>query len=236
MVLRGTRCGQAESRSFPRWRWRRFWLPCGGWSSCKAGRVIFPTPLQVVTATLDLAQQGTLWNHIGASLFRVGAGFLLAIVVAVPMGLWMGWVGGAFTTLNPHRPDASAHLSHRLDSACHSLVRRRRRLADFSDFPRVGISDDRADRRRSAHHRAAIPPGSGEFRRFAPEAVPPGRHPRRAPADHRGDAGQPRRGVARRRRGRDDRLAGPVSATSSSTRGTPEIGTTWSSPPWSSSE
>jgi NitT/TauT family transport system permease protein len=63
--------------------------------------VIFPTPLQVVTATLDLVQQGTLWDHIGASLFRVGTGFLLAVLVGVPLGLWMGWVKGAFTTLNP---------------------------------------------------------------------------------------------------------------------------------------
>ncbi len=63
--------------------------------------VIFPTPLQVVTATLDLLREGTLWGHIGASLYRVGAGFLLAVAVAIPLGLWMGWVGGAFTTLNP---------------------------------------------------------------------------------------------------------------------------------------
>jgi NitT/TauT family transport system permease protein len=63
--------------------------------------VIFPTPLQVVTATVDLVRQGTLWDHIGASLFRVGAGFLLAVLVGVPLGLWMGWVNGAFTTLNP---------------------------------------------------------------------------------------------------------------------------------------
>jgi NitT/TauT family transport system permease protein len=63
--------------------------------------VIFPTPLQVATATLQLAQQGELWGHIGSSLFRVGAGFLLAVVVGVPLGLWMGWVKGAFATLNP---------------------------------------------------------------------------------------------------------------------------------------
>ena len=63
--------------------------------------VIFPTPLQVVTAVLELAQQGTLWDHIGASLFRVGSGFLLAIVVAVPLGLLMGWFTGAYATLNP---------------------------------------------------------------------------------------------------------------------------------------
>jgi NitT/TauT family transport system permease protein len=63
--------------------------------------VIFPTPLQVVTGTLELAADGTLWEHIGASLFRVGVGFALAVAIAVPLGLWMGRVDGAFRTLNP---------------------------------------------------------------------------------------------------------------------------------------
>ena len=62
---------------------------------------IFPTPWQVVTGAFELAQDGSLWEHIGASLFRVGIGFGLAFVVATPLGLWMGWVGGAFRTLNP---------------------------------------------------------------------------------------------------------------------------------------
>jgi len=63
--------------------------------------VIFPTPWQVVAGTLELARDGTLWEHIGASLFRVGAGFGIAVVFAIPLGLWMGWVHGAFVTLNP---------------------------------------------------------------------------------------------------------------------------------------
>jgi NitT/TauT family transport system permease protein len=63
--------------------------------------VIFPTPWQVVTGTLELARDGTLWEHIGASLFRVGAGFGIAVLFAIPLGLWMGWVHGAFVTLNP---------------------------------------------------------------------------------------------------------------------------------------
>lgn len=63
--------------------------------------VIFPTPLQVVTGTLELAADGTLWEHITASLLRVGAGFLLACLVAIPLGLWMGRVDGAYRTLNP---------------------------------------------------------------------------------------------------------------------------------------
>lgn len=63
--------------------------------------VIFPTPLQVVTGAWELVQDGTLWEHIGSSLFRVGTGFFLAMLFAVPLGLWMGWVDGAYQTLNP---------------------------------------------------------------------------------------------------------------------------------------
>lgn len=62
---------------------------------------IFPTPWQVLTGAWELVEDGSLWEHIGASLFRVGAGFGLAFLVAVPLGLWMGWVGGAYRTLNP---------------------------------------------------------------------------------------------------------------------------------------
>ena len=63
--------------------------------------VIFPTPWAVVSGTLELLKDGSLWRHIGASLMRVGVGFGLAVLVAVPLGLWMGWVRGAYRTLNP---------------------------------------------------------------------------------------------------------------------------------------
>jgi NitT/TauT family transport system permease protein len=62
---------------------------------------IFPTPWQVLTGAWALAQDGTLFEHIAASLVRVGIGFSLACLVAIPLGLWMGWVTGAFVTLNP---------------------------------------------------------------------------------------------------------------------------------------
>jgi NitT/TauT family transport system permease protein len=63
--------------------------------------VIFPTPWQVVTGTIELIKDGTLWMHIGASLMRVASGFALAVLFAVPLGLWMGWMQGAYLTLNP---------------------------------------------------------------------------------------------------------------------------------------
>ncbi|HEY6395576.1 MAG TPA: ABC transporter permease [Candidatus Binataceae bacterium] len=63
--------------------------------------VIFPTPWAVITGAWELLKDGTLARHIGASLMRVGIGFGLAVCVAVPLGLWMGWVSGAYRTLNP---------------------------------------------------------------------------------------------------------------------------------------
>jgi NitT/TauT family transport system permease protein len=62
---------------------------------------IFPTPRMVVEGTLELARDGSLWEHIGASLMRVGAGFGIAVLFAIPLGIWMGRVHGAFVTLNP---------------------------------------------------------------------------------------------------------------------------------------
>jgi NitT/TauT family transport system permease protein len=63
--------------------------------------VIFPTPWQVLTGMWELVKDGSIWDHIGASLFRVGTGFALAVAFAIPLGLWMGWVQGAYATLNP---------------------------------------------------------------------------------------------------------------------------------------
>jgi NitT/TauT family transport system permease protein len=71
------------------------------WVVVATGSVIFPTPGQVVTGTIELVRDGTLGLHIAASLLRVAAGFLLAVAIGVPLGLWMGWKRGAFETLNP---------------------------------------------------------------------------------------------------------------------------------------
>jgi NitT/TauT family transport system permease protein len=67
----------------------------------KSGNAIFPTPWQVIAGIRELLADGSLWEHIGASLMRVGLGFLLAVGVAVPLGLWMGRVSAVYTTLNP---------------------------------------------------------------------------------------------------------------------------------------
>jgi len=63
--------------------------------------LIFPTPWAVVTGTWELVENGTLWQHISASLMRVGIGFALAVCVAIPLGLCMGWMQGTYRMLNP---------------------------------------------------------------------------------------------------------------------------------------
>ncbi|HEY5800844.1 MAG TPA: ABC transporter permease [Burkholderiaceae bacterium] len=91
-------------------KFNRIWPPCAvlaaivalwWWVVVYTDSAIFPTPGQVVTGTLELAEDGTLWEHIAASLGRVGAGFLAALLLAVPLGLWMGRVEAAYRTLNP---------------------------------------------------------------------------------------------------------------------------------------
>ena len=63
--------------------------------------LIFPTPWQVVLGLVDLAAQGLLVKHVVASLFRVTYGYLLAAVLAIPIGMLMGWFATAHALLNP---------------------------------------------------------------------------------------------------------------------------------------
>ena len=71
------------------------------WLVVRDDSAIFPTPWAVVAGAWELVLDGTLFEHIGASLMRVGIGFGLALLVAIPLGLWMGWVAPAYRTLNP---------------------------------------------------------------------------------------------------------------------------------------
>jgi NitT/TauT family transport system permease protein len=75
----------------------------GAWwiAIVKSENAIFPTPWEVVLGIRELLTDGTLWEHIGSSLLRVGLGFLIAVTFAVPLGLWMGRVSAVYTTLNP---------------------------------------------------------------------------------------------------------------------------------------
>jgi hypothetical protein len=168
---------------------------------------IFPTPWQVVTGALELARDGTLWEHIGASLFRVGTGFGLAFCVAIPLGLWMGWVGGAYRTLNPIfqmlRPISPiawipiAILWFGVGDVSPIFL-----IFISSVFPMIVQTTSGR-----AHDRAALPARRRNFGvsravLFRQVVIPGG-----AARDHRRHADRHRRRLARRRRRRDDRAA-----------------------------
>jgi NitT/TauT family transport system permease protein len=61
----------------------------------------FPTPAQVANGFAELVRNGTLVQHIAASLMRVTLGYLAAVTVAIPLGVLMGWFPSTFYAFNP---------------------------------------------------------------------------------------------------------------------------------------
>ncbi|MBB6675418.1 ABC transporter permease [Cohnella nanjingensis] len=53
-------------------------------------RVFLPTPDRVLHTFFDLLGTQAYWHHIGISVFRVSAGFALACLLAIPIGLIAG--------------------------------------------------------------------------------------------------------------------------------------------------
>ena len=62
---------------------------------------LMPGPLAVLSGIAELAQRGLLFKYIVASLFRVTWGFVLAALLAIPLGLMVGWYRRADMALNP---------------------------------------------------------------------------------------------------------------------------------------
>ncbi len=61
----------------------------------------FPTPWQVLLGIKELVENGTLIRHVAASLMRVTFGYLAAVLIAIPLGVLMGWFSGLHHALNP---------------------------------------------------------------------------------------------------------------------------------------
>ena len=62
---------------------------------------LLPDPLQVAGAFVELIQRGLLLKYVVASLFRVTWGFSMAVLVAIPAGLAIGWHRRSEMALNP---------------------------------------------------------------------------------------------------------------------------------------
>ncbi|MFE6967989.1 ABC transporter permease [Isoptericola sp. NPDC057653] len=63
---------------------------------------VFLPPFSTVAATfLGLVADGTIGTQVGTSLARAGAGFAIAVLVAIPLGLVVGWYARAAQYLSP---------------------------------------------------------------------------------------------------------------------------------------
>lgn len=67
-----------------------------GWSA-----QVFPSPSKVMRGMGELIVNGMLWRHSVASLFRVTAGFYLAVIFAIPLGILLGRMETFNLMLNP---------------------------------------------------------------------------------------------------------------------------------------
>ena len=79
------------------------------WWAASEARIVphlfLPTPAEVVNAAISFHQDGyanaTMWEHVSASLIRILSAAAIAIVLGVPVGLFMGlsrWAKGVFDT------------------------------------------------------------------------------------------------------------------------------------------
>ena len=62
---------------------------------------IFPSPMNVEAGVVELLHKHVLWAYILDSLRRVALGFATAVLVGIPLGLWLGWNAAAYQVFNP---------------------------------------------------------------------------------------------------------------------------------------
>lgn len=60
-------------------------------ATSEAGGVIFAEPWEVARKAVDKIKDGTLWGHVGISLFRVMTGFGIGFILSIPIAILMGW-------------------------------------------------------------------------------------------------------------------------------------------------
>ena len=66
-----------------------------------SGSQVFPGPRKVLAGMAQLIREGVLIKYMVASIFRVSAGFFLALAIGIPFGLFLGWFTRAFLAFNP---------------------------------------------------------------------------------------------------------------------------------------
>jgi NitT/TauT family transport system permease protein len=71
-----------------------FLIPLAVWCfftySGRANPLILPTPGRMISAAVEMYREGDLISDIKISIYRIGLGFLLSAILAIPIGILMG--------------------------------------------------------------------------------------------------------------------------------------------------
>ena len=70
-------------------------------SVSSVGEALFPKPLTVGKALVDLFADGTMGANIGASLYRFAIGYVTSVVSAAILGLIIGWFKPLYRYISP---------------------------------------------------------------------------------------------------------------------------------------
>lgn len=78
-------------------------LLLGGWQLAitVTDAHVVPGPFKVLRGLEELAERGVLLGYVLDSVRRVLTGFAIAVVLGVPLGLWMGLSPTVFSVMNP---------------------------------------------------------------------------------------------------------------------------------------
>jgi NitT/TauT family transport system permease protein len=63
--------------------------------------LLLPPPNRVIAGALGWIIDGSIWQHLGASLYRVAIGYMIGIILAIPCGLILGWSTSSHRALSP---------------------------------------------------------------------------------------------------------------------------------------
>jgi len=67
----------------------------------RSGGKLIPGPWAVARGLAELTARGLLFRYVVASLFRVTWGYFMAVALAIPVGIALGWYGRVDRTLSP---------------------------------------------------------------------------------------------------------------------------------------
>lgn len=74
------------------------WQAAAAWY---ANDYLLPGPAAVLLALVEVGRSGMLLEHIGVSLYRFTAGYLLAVLLALPLGMLLGWYSRLHRAFDP---------------------------------------------------------------------------------------------------------------------------------------